>query len=502
MFWNQAGDISLYETHNRPFSEISFKVVAAPKIESPIPRSIYNVDSGNKNATIDTLAIKVRVPEILGVYPEINILIDDVYVNQGDIIFDTEENVWIYNWDLSGESPTASGKFYAITAEIDGDPTDKAVSSVFLVEALFNEEFETITDLTGAGWVVSSYEYPVQTYTGWWIGNDELDPVNQCSKSLAFVNSTAMAYRLYSPAFTVPTDPDAVTKLEYKLYLNISSLPKSLIKFYICNASNTTITPALELNQFAIDGSWVNLEYDLSEFAGQTIKLHWNNYYNSTTPCKTTTYQLDDILVYTIPDMDGPSIDFIAGNTADLNEDMNLTLGFNDYSGISGVSADYTIDGSSGSLSFYPVKGTYNYAGTLPAKDHECSGLITYKLTDSVGNETVSSGHYIGWALGGGVLSAPENVVISALNDSTLSVTWDIVDGATGYKVYSSVDPYGTFSEDSTGTFTESRKWEKIFDGNKYFYYVIATNPTKFDVEAIKEEDFEIAKAKEDVSDR
>jgi hypothetical protein len=120
--------------------------------------------------------------------------------------------------------------------------------------------------------------------------------------------------------------------------------------------------------------------------------------------------------------------------------------------------------------------------------------LITYKLTDSVGNETVSSGHYIGWALGGGILSAPENVVISALNDSTVSVTWDIVDGATGYKVYSSVDPYGTFSEDSTGTFTSSRVWEKIFDGNKYFYYVIATNPTKFDVEAIKEEDFEIAK--------
>ena len=77
------------------------------------------------------------------------------------------------------------------------------------------------------------------------------------------------------------------------------------------------------------------------------------------------------------------------------------------------------------------------------------------------------------------ILTTPENVAITLQTDSTFALTWDMVAGASGYKVYSSLDPYGVFSEDSTGTFTESRKWEKLFDGNKYFYYIIATDATK-----------------------
>ncbi|MBN2826935.1 MAG: hypothetical protein JXQ26_03040, partial [Tissierellales bacterium] len=342
MKWNTTGDLQLYESNNRPYSEVSFKVIAAPTIESPLPNEIYHTrPSGGKGIT-DTLAIKVRVPEVLGSYPDINIKIDDVYVNPGDITFDSGENVWIYNWDLSTVSTTEYGKRFSIRAEIDGDPTDFDVTGIYLVEALFYEDFQVITDLTAAGWAVSSYEYPVQTYTGWYIGNDPTGSGDKCTKSLAYPNSTAMAYRLYSPAFTVPTGTDTTTKLQYRIYFNRSDPPNtySLIKFYICDSGNVTLTPALELNQFTIDGYWIDLEYDLSSFAGQTIKLHWNHYYNSATPCVITTYALDDILVYSIPDMEGPNIDFVAGNTAEPNEDMNLNIGFNDNSGISSVTAD------------------------------------------------------------------------------------------------------------------------------------------------------------------
>jgi hypothetical protein len=171
---------------------------------------------------------------------------------------------------------------------------------------------------------------------------------------------------------------------------------------------------------------------------------------------------------------------------------MNLLIQFNDTSGIGSVTADYSIEEDSNTITLYPVKGTYNYTGLIPARDHECIGTITFRIKDSVGNETVSSGHSIGWAIGGGgLLTAPQNVLMTVVNDSTLTITWDMVDGATGYKVYSSLDPYGSFTEDSTGTFTSSREWQKTFDGNKYFYYVVATD-------AVKEEGFEIAKARED----
>ncbi|MBU4485956.1 MAG: hypothetical protein KKD38_03435, partial [Candidatus Delongbacteria bacterium] len=65
MFWNSStGDITLYETHNRPFSEVLFKVVAAPEIESPSPNDIHNISPNDKGIVSDTLVIKVKVPEV------------------------------------------------------------------------------------------------------------------------------------------------------------------------------------------------------------------------------------------------------------------------------------------------------------------------------------------------------------------------------------------------------------------------------------------------------
>ena len=466
-----------YNSYHSPCGEITFEIAPKPTIESPLPNETYHVrPTGGKGSVTDTLAIKVRVPEILGSYPQINIKIDDVYVNQGDITFDSGENVWVYNWDLSAEAPTEYGKRYSIKAEIDGDPTDFDVTSIYLVEPIFFEDFQSMTDMYAEGWTTYSYEYPGLVYIGWWLDVDALDYDNKCAVSVT-THSPYLTYWISNPAFTVPSDLNRITKVTYRLfYAEIQPPPNSTLYFSIRDLSGNPLNTQ-NIPVAAVKDQWIYVTYDLTEFAGQTIKLRWNNYYNSGSNCQDTAFCLDDVMIYTLPDMSGPLIDFIAGNTADINEDMNLTLQFNDNSDISSVTADYSIEEDSDTITLYPAKGTYNYTGTISARDHECLGSISFKIKDSVGNETVSSLYSINWVAGGGyVLSAPENVLIATENDSTAVLTWDLVPGATGYKVYSSLDPYGTFAEDSTGTFTESRKWEKAFDGDKYFYYIIATD--------------------------
>lgn len=491
MNWNTTGNLSLFEANHRPYSEVSFKVVAAPKIESPLPGvQYYTRPSGGKESVItDSIMIKVRVPEVLGSYPAINIKIDGTYVNHGDITFDSTEDVWVYKWDLSTVSPTAFGKMYNITTEIDGDPTDYNSVGVYLVEAVYYEDFQTITDLTAAGWSIQSYEYPPITYTGWVIANDPVaGAVNKVARTFS-TYSTAFYYKAFTPVINVPAaEPGKTIKLKYRLYRNDLNPPSthSLMKFYVCNTSNTPISSVVELYPLTVYGTWVDVVYDVTAYAGQSIKFQWWHYYSGTASCNNTYFCIDDIAVLREPDLEAPAIDFIAGNSADIDADMNLNIGFNDNSGIGSVTADYSIEGDNNSITLSPVKGTYNYTGTIPARDHICEGSITFKIKDSVGNETVSAGHSISWGTGS-ILTAPENVVITQPTSTTISITWNIVDGATSYKVYSSTDPYGTFTEDTTGTFTESRKWEKTIDGNKYFYYVVAVN-------ALKKEEDEIAK--------
>ncbi|NOR45649.1 MAG: hypothetical protein GQ534_08705 [Candidatus Delongbacteria bacterium] len=70
-------------------------------------------------------------------------------------------------------------------------------------------------------------------------------------------------------------------------------------------------------------------------------------------------------------------------------------------------------------------------------------------------------------------LTAPANVVTTA-DAANVTITWDAVAGATSYVVYSSVDPYGTFAIDNSGTFN-GEEWSSSLV-TKNFYYVIATN--------------------------
>jgi hypothetical protein len=75
-----------------------------------------------------------------------------------------------------------------------------------------------------------------------------------------------------------------------------------------------------------------------------------------------------------------------------------------------------------------------------------------------------------------GTLEIPQNVV-SSVAGSTLTLTWDAVVNATGYKVYSSDDPYTGFAEELTVPTGES--WSIEVSGSKKFYYVVAVNDAK-----------------------
>lgn len=81
-------------------------------------------------------------------------------------------------------------------------------------------------------------------------------------------------------------------------------------------------------------------------------------------------------------------------------------------------------------------------------------------------------------------LYAPSNLVITNENPN-IKLTWAPVSGASEYKVYSSNDPYGTFAEDTTGTF-DGEEWVAPLSSSKLFYYVVAVNESMKEKKNIK----------------
>ncbi|MCD4819444.1 MAG: hypothetical protein K8S23_12200 [Candidatus Cloacimonetes bacterium] len=71
-------------------------------------------------------------------------------------------------------------------------------------------------------------------------------------------------------------------------------------------------------------------------------------------------------------------------------------------------------------------------------------------------------------------IDIPQNVTIS-INGCNIEISWDEVSGANSYKIYTSDDPYGIFTEvSSSGTFVGTSWSKTIFDDLK-FYYVVAS---------------------------
>jgi hypothetical protein len=73
-------------------------------------------------------------------------------------------------------------------------------------------------------------------------------------------------------------------------------------------------------------------------------------------------------------------------------------------------------------------------------------------------------------------LSAPQGLTVS-VSGGNVTLSWAAVTHATGYKVYSSNDPYTGFSEDSAGSFNGT-SWTAPIEDIRLFYRVTAVRET------------------------
>jgi len=90
---------------------------------------------------------------------------------------------------------------------------------------------------------------------------------------------------------------------------------------------------------------------------------------------------------------------------------------------------------------------------------------------------SLNSGYpYLNWEYRLAV-EAPANLAL-VVSGTDVIITWDPVTNAAGYLVYSSVNPYGTFVLNETGSFNGT-EWTGTLTGTRNFYYVTATNDTK-----------------------
>ncbi len=102
--------------------------------------------------------------------------------------------------------------------------------------------------------------------------------------------------------------------------------------------------------------------------------------------------------------------------------------------------------------------GTYNASLTILSDDpDEPSKLLSVEFVVSEG---------------GAPPSAPVNVITS-VGPTDITVSWDSVNGATSYDVYSSEDPYGTFT---FVTNVATNSYVATPSGTKLFWYIVAKN--------------------------
>ncbi|MBU4319376.1 MAG: hypothetical protein KKF30_19115, partial [Proteobacteria bacterium] len=75
-------------------------------------------------------------------------------------------------------------------------------------------------------------------------------------------------------------------------------------------------------------------------------------------------------------------------------------------------------------------------------------------------------------------LNSPQNLIgVETAGEFTL--TWDPVDGATGYKVYACEEPYGVFQDVTNEGNFNGESWSYTYSEQKRFFYVVAQDDTK-----------------------
>jgi hypothetical protein len=128
------------------------------------------------------------------------------------------------------------------------------------------------------------------------------------------------------------------------------------------------------------------------------------------------------------------------------------------------ILVDNNSDFSSPEISQSPAVSNYT-----PASDMAL-GTYYWKVlsTNSFGSSAYSST----WSLILAPLSAPINVITTP-GATDITVSWDAVTGAASYDVYSSEDPYGTFT---FVTNVATNSYVTTPSGANLFWYVVAKN--------------------------
>ncbi|MDA3886409.1 MAG: C39 family peptidase [Candidatus Delongbacteria bacterium] len=205
------------------------------------------------------------------------------------------------------------------------------------------------------------------------------------------------------------------------------------------------------LNANHTDNTYSKLTYDLSAVPLEENSLltfsHW--------------YQMEDGTVA----YDGGNVKI----STDNGNNYTLIYPIDGYTHI--ISSDYT----------NPMPGEDAYSGDSGGWMPVISDLSAYAGQNIIIQWQFGSDTNInerGWYLDQIDVSpfqSPQNVQI-ILNGTDVSITWDIVENAGSYLIYSAYAPYSTFTQIGT---SNTNSWNGNEGSNKYFYKIIATTVSK-----------------------
>jgi fibronectin type 3 domain-containing protein len=140
-----------------------------------------------------------------------------------------------------------------------------------------------------------------------------------------------------------------------------------------------------------------------------------------------------------------------------------------DWNDVSGSTSYTLLVDNNSNFSSPEINQTLGTSSYTPASD---MALGTYYWKVLSTNAFGSSAYSSTWSVILAPLSAPINVTTS-VEGTNLTVAWDTVSGSTSYDVYSSTDPYGTFT---FVTNVATNSYVTTTTETKLFWYVVAKN--------------------------
>ncbi|MDA3837713.1 MAG: CotH kinase family protein [Candidatus Delongbacteria bacterium] len=105
-------------------------------------------------------------------------------------------------------------------------------------------------------------------------------------------------------------------------------------------------------------------------------------------------------------------------------------------------------------------------------------GYTTGRYANGIGSFIEMPPSFNAVNIDGSSISAPLNVTVVSVTDTETNIAWNQATGATSYYIYRSTDPYGTFSQIGSSTVLNYVD-TSVSTGDKFFYYVIASNSKK-----------------------